>query len=59
MADKKIHTPKDSHYARLRRTHRDSQGAQPAKQQGEAPAGSRRCAWVKNVWGCRKARWIC
>ena len=37
MADKKIHTPKDSHYARLRRTHRDSQGAQPAKQQDEAP----------------------
>ena len=30
-----------------------------SKQQGEAPAGSRRCTWVKNVWGCRKARWIC
>jgi 23S rRNA (guanosine2251-2'-O)-methyltransferase len=26
MADKKTHTPKDSHYAKLRRAHRDSHG---------------------------------
>jgi 23S rRNA (guanosine2251-2'-O)-methyltransferase len=32
MADKKTHTPKDSHYARLRRTHRDSHGAQPLRE---------------------------
>ena len=31
MADKKTHTPKDSHYAQLRRAHRDSQGSQPSK----------------------------
>lgn len=33
MTDKKTHTPKDSHYARLRRTHRDQKpgAAPPAK----------------------------
>ena len=35
MADKKSHTPKDSHYARLRRAHRDTQSGHEARPQRE------------------------
>lgn len=40
--DKKSHTPKDSHYARLRRAHRDQKpGAHPARQErAPAPPGA-------------------
>ena len=36
MADKKTHTPKDSHYARLRRTHRDQKAGGPATPEKQA-----------------------
>jgi 23S rRNA (guanosine2251-2'-O)-methyltransferase len=40
MADKKTHTPKDSHYARLRRAHRDSShGGHAQPQRDTLPAG--------------------
>jgi 23S rRNA (guanosine2251-2'-O)-methyltransferase len=52
MADKKTHTPKDSHYARLRRTHRDSHGAQPAKHQREiVPPGPKASAGLVRLYG--------
>lgn len=36
--DRKTHTPKDSHYARLRRTHRDQKpGGQPSQSPGALP----------------------
>src|SRR5262245_240333 len=39
--DKKTHTPKDSHYARLRRAHRERHGGHPAKPVREAvPPGA-------------------
>jgi 23S rRNA (guanosine2251-2'-O)-methyltransferase len=34
---KETHTPRDSHYARLRRTHRDTKAAQAAQDPGNAP----------------------
>jgi 23S rRNA (guanosine2251-2'-O)-methyltransferase len=57
MADKKTHTPKDSHYARLRRAHRDSHGGQPAKPQRETiPPGADAPAGIVRLYGLHTVR---
>ena len=57
MADKKTHTPKDSHYARLRREHRDSHGGQPAKQHRETvPPGPEAPAGLIRLYGLHTVR---
>jgi 23S rRNA (guanosine2251-2'-O)-methyltransferase len=57
MADKKMHTPKDSHYARLRRTHRDSHVGQPAKPNREAvPPGPDAPAGIVRLYGLHTVR---
>ena len=57
MADKKTHTPKDSHYARLRRGHRDSHGGQPAKQHRETvPPGPEAPAGLNRQYGLHTVR---
>src|SRR4051794_15694257 len=57
MADKKTHTPKDSHYARLRRAHRDSHAGEPAKQDREiVPPGPDAPAGIVRLYGMHTVR---
>src|SRR5262245_60475497 len=56
MADK-THTPKDSHYARLGRAHRDSQSGQPAKPHREMlPPGPDALAGLVRLYGLHTVR---
>jgi 23S rRNA (guanosine2251-2'-O)-methyltransferase len=55
MADK-MHTPKDSHYARLRRAHRDSHGGQPARQHEALPPGPDAPAGLVRLYGLHTVR---
>src|SRR4051812_9490857 len=57
MADNKTHTPKDSHYARLRRAHRDGHGDQPAKPHREVvPPGPDARAGIVRLYGLHTVR---
>jgi 23S rRNA (guanosine2251-2'-O)-methyltransferase len=50
--DKKTHTPKDSHYARLRRAHRERHGSHPAKPARNAvPPGADPEAGLVRLYG--------
>jgi 23S rRNA (guanosine2251-2'-O)-methyltransferase len=56
MADKS-HTPKDSHYARLRRAHRDSHGGQQVKPQHEiVPPGPDAPTGLVRLYGLHTVR---
>jgi 23S rRNA (guanosine2251-2'-O)-methyltransferase len=55
MADK-THTPKDSHYARLRRAHRDSHGGQPARLREALPPGPDALAGLVRLYGLHTVR---
>ncbi len=55
--DAKLHTPKDSHYARLRRAHRDQQADHPAKQSREAvPPGTLPSDGLVRLYGIHTVR---
>jgi 23S rRNA (guanosine2251-2'-O)-methyltransferase len=56
MADKKTHTPKDSHYARLRRAHRDSHGGHPQPHGDTLPPGPDPERGIVRLYGLHTVR---